>query len=185
MIYFCTLYIMADKKRVKKRKINRKQREFCLLYRGKYRGNASEAYAEAYGVKPSVAAPSACKLLKKDNIREFLQAEDEARIKRLQADGDRLMSELVKIAQINPLSIIQWKNNELTLKDSREIPEEIGAAIAEISNTREGIKIKFHPKISAIKILLELLGLFNVSEDTDEGEISKLLRDLAKAETNT
>jgi len=52
-------------------------------------------------------------------------------------------------------------SNGVTLLDSSEIDEETAAAISEVSNTKEGIKIKFYDKRGA---LVELLRILNTGE---------------------
>lgn len=48
----------------------------------------------------------------------------------------------------------------VTIKASRDLPKHVTAAIAEISQTQHGIKIKFHNKIAALDSLARIMGQF-------------------------
>jgi len=54
------------------------------------------------------------------------------------------------------------------LKCIEDIPEELLPAIAEISETRDGIKLKLHPKIEALEKLAKILKMYE-----DEGQADK------------
>lgn len=88
------------------------------------------------------------------------------RLKRLEIEGDRVMTELARVAFANVTDVVSWDegSTELKLRASTSISEDIAAAIAEVSIQIEpgkGVsrKIKMHNKIAALTSLAKIMGL--------------------------
>lgn len=72
--------------------------------------------------------------------------------------------------------LMAWKNyrpGSIRLRNREEIPEALLPALAEITETKEGVRIKLHDKISALDKLARYLKMY-VAESKDEGEISQV-----------
>lgn len=92
---------------------------------------------------------------------------------------ERIMTELAKIGFSDIRQVIEWRAhvtgleeddegeprvnvaNEVTIKDSSELTDEVAASIAEVSQTKDGaLKIKMHDKLGALTKMGQHLGMF-------------------------
>jgi hypothetical protein len=74
--------------------------------------------------------------------------------------------------------IMVWKDyapGSIRIKNIEDIPKALLPAIAEISNTREGIKIKLHDKMGALDKLARYLKLYD-QEDTEKDKVSRITK---------
>lgn len=80
--------------------MNKQQEDFCYYYCGNY--NAAEAYRKAYNLdeKDSIrtAQNGACKLLKREDVKELVRQIRKDKIEALQIDADRVTEKLAEIA---------------------------------------------------------------------------------------
>ncbi len=73
-------------------------------------------------------------------------------------------------------SVMFWERytpGSFRLKNREEIPPELLPAIAEISETREGIKIKLHDKMGALDKLARILKMYD-GENEEKERVSKI-----------
>lgn len=164
--------------------LTQKQEAFCLAY--VETGNASEAYRRSYDVgedtKPESIWVNASKLMSDAKV---LQRVDELRAKaaaRAEITQERVLRELGKIGFADIRKAVKWGDglavpdhesgevhiaNGVSLIGSEEIDDETAAAIAEISQTKDGLKVKFHDKKGALVDIGRHLGMFK--DDKDKG----------------
>ena len=160
-----------------------KQEAFCRAYLET--GNASEAYRRAYNanrMKPESVNSKAYELLQNGQITVRIEELRSEVAKRNDVTVDRLVTELASIAFANIKKAVRWhgaliteednpdggdvlviKNiysNAVELVSSDELDDETAAAIAEVSQTANGVKIKFHDKLAALEKLAKHLGMF-------------------------
>lgn len=150
--------------------------------------DGGKAYIEAgYDSNANASAVSANRLLKSPQvaarIEELLERRQHIEIKatekavnKLAIDKERILSELAKIGFADIRKAVKWGHRELGPSDSNpnemtfandvaimpsgEIDSETAGAIAEIAETRDGIKIKFHDKRAALVDMGKHLGMF-------------------------
>lgn len=149
-------------------------------------GTPQQAYLDAKGpenITPAAAAVSANRLLKRPDIdariRELQhkaeQIEIKATAKALEKHTitmERVLAELAKIGFADVSQALKWGAqvvvpdgdggeievaNTVALIDSDKLPPEVTGAIAEVSQTAQGIRIKFHDKKGALLALKEHL----------------------------
>jgi phage terminase small subunit len=74
---------------------------------------------------------------------------------------------------LDPAGVEEWKKfrpgSYIRLKAWEDIPKQLLPAIAEINETKDGIRIKLHPKLDAIEKLAKYLAMYqNASADPDD-----------------
>lgn len=155
--------------------INEKQKRFVDEYLIDL--NATQAAIRA-GYSPGSeqrASEIGYQLLQKTPVQEYLRQRQQDLQKRTEITQERIMAEYAKIGFADIKSVMKWspslgiqtdgddviQTNGVMLKDSDELPPEVSASIAEVSQTQQGIKIKMHDKKGALDSMARVLGLFN------------------------
>lgn len=177
-------------------KLTPKQEAFCLAYLET--GNASEAYRRAYSaenMKPETVNRNAKALLDHNKIATRL-AELRARcesaavmgrqeaLERLSMVARTSLSDLVEFGTYElgedddgrPIVQASWRFRDSALLDPRQM-----AAIAELSASRDGIKIKTHSPLQAIQQLAKMQGWDRPDLDLDM-EAKRLANEKARKE---
>lgn len=94
--------------------------------------------------------------------------------------AERVLKEYAKIAFAEMSDFANWNGKTIKLKDSKELTSEQRAAVAEVTQTQSGLKVKLHDKKGALDSLARHLGLFvdkiqiNLSNMTDEEIIAAM-----------
>ncbi len=97
-----------------------------------------------------------------------------AAAKRAEITIERTLLELAKIGYVDIRKAVRWGegiaikdgegnetiSNGAAMLDSAEIDDDTAAAIAEVAQTRDGVKIKFHDKLGALEKIGKHLGMF-------------------------
>ncbi len=134
-----------------------------------------EAYANAgyEGDERSMDA-NAARLIADDRVAIRVQEIQAAAAKRAEVTIERTLLELAKIGYSDIRKAVRWGegivikdvdgneaiSNGVAMLDSAEIDDDTAAAIAEVAQTRDGIKIKFHDKLGALEKIGKHLGMF-------------------------
>lgn len=122
------------------------------------------------GYSKNTAAEQASDLLRHPKIAAAVAAGQARRSKRTEISQDRVLQELAKIAFVDVRKAVRWGRSPIgdngigkypvELIPSEEIDDDTAAAVAEVSLTETGIKVKFHDKRAALVDLGKHLGLF-------------------------
>lgn len=139
--------------------------------------NATQAAIRA-GYSSKTAASIGEENLRKPDIAKAVQEAQEARSKRTKITQDMVLAELAKIGFSDIRKVMRWGEtivridtdddgqeverpyHGIALIDSSEIDDSTAAAIAEVSEGREGLKIKMHDKKGALVDIGRHLGMF-------------------------
>ena len=108
-------------------------------------------------------------------VKSALRARGAAALARLEVTEDMVLQELAAIAFSNIEDYVEWDKDAgaLVVKSSAEIPRALAAAIESVDEqvmesqnkdgsrfyTRTKRKVKLYPKLEALKLLAEYLGL--------------------------
>jgi phage terminase small subunit len=169
-------------------KLTLKQEAFCLAYIET--GNASEAYRRAYHASQMSAAAidvEACRLLGHPKIAPRIAELQAGHRMRHEITIDRILAELARIGFSDIRKVVKWGpralgeprdgasgemkfTNVATIVSSDEIDDDTAAAIAEVSQTRDGIKVKLHDKRAALIDMGKHLGIFK-DQPGDRGSV--------------
>ena len=91
------------------------------------------------------------------------------RAARADVTADRVLAELARIAFADISQMVSVKDGRAVFTETAQLTPDQRAAIAEISETRDGMKVKLHDKVQALEKLGKHLGLFkeNINLDID------------------
>lgn len=137
--------------------------------------NATQAAIRA-GYSEKTAYSQGERLLRNVEVAKGIEAAQEARSKRTEITQDMVLRELAKIGFSDIRKAVKWGHTELrvsegeegdvmpyhglALIDSSEIDDDTAAAISEVSEGRDGLKVKFHDKKGALVDIGKHLGMF-------------------------
>lgn len=128
--------------------------------------------------KPSDSA-AASKMLGTPAVQEYIRELVEARQSRFEVRGDRVISELARIAFSDITNYFTWENGRIRLKDSAMLEENASRAVERLDiveyespsgRTLTRTKLKLYNKAQALDLLAKHLGLF-----TEKHEITHTL----------
>lgn len=142
-------------------KITEKQKVFINEYLRDFNGTQAAIRA---GYSPKTARQTAYENLTKPYIRQEVSNELERIYDEFKNDQDKIIRELAVVAFSKITDYLTILDEEITIKNSDEVPSEIIGAISEISiaDTKDGKRksIKLHNKIEALKMLVQYHRLF-------------------------
>lgn len=144
--------------------------------------NATQAAIRA-GYSAKTASSQGERLLRNVEVQALLTERMKAREKRTEITQDKVLAELAKIGFADIRKVVQWGNTEirvnvtggdgdsppekmievyhgLCLTAANEIDNDTAAAISEISQGKEGLKVKLHDKRAALVDIGRHLGMF-------------------------
>lgn len=140
--------------------------------------NATQAAIRA-GYSQKTARQIGDENLSKPDIAKAVQEAQAARSQRTKITQDMVLRELVKIGFSDIRKIVRWGKTELRVTDADDdegevteayhglalvgaddIDDDTAAAISEISEGREGLKVKLHDKKGALVDIGRHLGMF-------------------------
>ncbi len=134
--------------------------------------SSAEAYRRAYGVKASTAETNGPRLLRNAQVARAV-AKARARLAaKLELTAENTLRELARIAFFDPAGMYDEKGRLLSVKD---MPEDTRRAIAGIRYGKDGITIKFAPKVEALDKLMRHLGLYPVEAADTELKYTQLV----------
>ncbi|WP_292534066.1 terminase small subunit [Methylocystis sp.] len=117
---------------------------------------------------------NAARLIADDRVAIRVQEIQATAAKRAEITIERTLLELAKIGYSDIRKAVRWGegiaikdaegneaiSNGVAMLDSAEIDDDTAAAIAEVAQTRDGIKIKLHDKLGALEKIGKHLGMF-------------------------
>ena len=139
--------------------------------------NATQAAIRA-GYSKKTANEQGARLLTDVSVRTLIEDAMKARSERTQITQDMVLNELAKIGFADIRKVVTWGDTELRaqtgqdggtivepyhglqLVASEKVDDSTAAAIAEISQGKEGLKVKFHDKKGALVDIGRHLGMF-------------------------
>lgn len=141
--------------------------------------NIADAYlAAGFTAKNrKIASSNGSKLLAREDVQVYIQELQDRRSQRLEITADRVLQEVARVAFATIGDVTEWENNQMKVKDSRDINEDVMAAIAEVSETRAKgsvtLAVKMHAKTKALGQLMKYLGI-----DIDPNQLIARVRSL-------
>lgn len=175
-------------------KLTDKQEKFCEEYLVDL--NATQAAIRA-GYSMKTAAAQAARLLINVNVQKEIQDLKNRRALRTEITADFVLKELAAIATTKITDIVNVHNRPVEMddgtvisvpyveiKNTEELTEAQKASIASIKQTKHGVEIKMHDKVSTLKLIGDHLGMFapvrDASEELEDDGFIDALREGAK-----
>lgn len=147
--------------------------------------NATQAAIRA-GYSKKTASSQGERLLRNVEVRRYLQAQRQDLQGRTKITQEMVLRELAKIGFSDIRKVVRWGEtmvrmadaddegaedmvpyHGLALIDSTEIDDDTAAAIAEVSQGRDGLKVKLHDKKGALVDIGRHLGMFSAPGHAD------------------
>lgn len=155
--------------------------------------NATQAAIRA-GYSKKTARSISNENLTKPDIQEAISKGMRERSGRVEITQDMVLKELAKIGFSDIRKVVRWGETQvrmvdadddgaedmvpyhgLALIDSTEIDDSIAGAIAEVSQTRDGLKVKLHDKKGALVDIGRHLGMFSPPGHADlDAELKRI-----------
>jgi phage terminase small subunit len=156
---------MTEENNVMKDKLTTKQKIFCQEYLIDL--NATQAAIRA-GYSKRTANEQGSQNLAKLSIQNCITDLMTERIQRTNVDADKVLREVVNIANANMREYLEFGPDGVRFKDSSKLTQEQMARIAEIQSetktfrgeTSTNVKFKLYAKDTALYTLMRHLGLF-------------------------
>lgn len=152
--------------------------------------NATKA-AKLAGYSETSAGSIGTQLLSHERIREVLAEKLEARSRRLDVTGDRVLQEVAAMAYANMDDVATWKNERIFLKDSADLSRIHKASIKSLNPKfdREGnplgVYVTLHDKPRAAELLMRHLGMLDPTGRQDtQGTIVEFMKGLRNGRGN-
>lgn len=163
--------------------------------------NATQAAIRA-GYSKNTADQQASRLLTNVKVRAYLAERQDDRSKRTEITQDMVLRELAKIGFSDIRKVVRWGETQvrmvdgdegeaedmvpyhgLALIDSTEVDDATAAAIAEVSQGRDGLKVKLHDKKGALVDIGRHLGMFTAPGHAElDAELKRLEVEKRRAE---
>ena len=144
---------------VYKLKLNARQYAFALEY-GNNGGNGTQS-AITVGYSPKTAHVQASRLLNNVNVQKVIAMVQKDAMDKAGISAERIVREFGKVAFTNLPGIVNAQGQVLSLEDFDNLSPEQQAAISEVSQSKDGsLRIKLHPKLSALESLAKIRGMF-------------------------
>ena len=179
--------------------LTEKQQLFCLYYVNRF--NATKAYQKAYGAKYETAMVEGCKLLRNPKVIEYVDELKQNKLNKAMLKGEDIFQKYIDIAYSDMTDYVSFGREEVQVmgmygpvfeKDQKtgqkkpvtqivntvrlkESDEVDGSLISEVSEGKDGIKIKL---IGKEKALAFLERHSNLMTEEQKARVAKL-----KAET--
>ena len=183
-----------------------KQQKFCLLYIRLF--NATKAYQKAYESSYSTAMVEGCKLLRNPKIQTEIQKLKQGRLTRELLDESDIVQKYIDIAFADVTDFVTFGQEEVpvmamygpvTVRDEEtgeKVPltktvnvvrakssdEVDGTILAEVSQGKDGFKLKLADRMKALKWLANHMDL---ATDEQRARIEKLKAETERAKRDS
>ena len=155
-----TLYTrgMVSRRNIPARKLTAKQQRFVEEYLVDL--CATQAAIRA-GYSQKTANRMGSENLSKPVIQAAIQKALKRRSKRTEVTADNVLREYARLAFADITNVVSLTGQSVVVKSLDDLLPEVTAAISEVSETKDGLRVKFHSKTAALEALGRHLGLFN------------------------
>jgi len=126
--------------------------------------NATQAAIRA-GYRQQHAGIIGFENLTKPYIRDAIEAAQRERSARTGVTADRVVQEIARVAFSSLRDVVTWGPSGVQVRPDDEITPEAAAAIAEITATNAGVKVKLYNKVAALEQLAKHVGLYGGKQD--------------------
>lgn len=108
---------------------------------------------------PKAAKVTASRLLASTNVQTALTKALTRRSERAAITADSVLREYARLAFADITNVVAVVGHTVTVKDLDELPQDVTAAIVEVAQTKDGIRLKFHSETQALDALARHLGV--------------------------
>ena len=134
------------------------------------------------GYTTKSARITAAKLLAIANIQDAIAEAEDIKAKVGTITIERVLEEYRRLAYASVVDMVTVKGSWVYIKDTDDLSIEQQAAISEIQQTKDGVRVKFHDKTKALESLARYLGMFNDKLKIEHEGLQPIIQ-LIKAES--
>lgn len=127
----------------------------------------ADAYRLNYNTEnmsPQVVNNEASKLMKLPKVAARIQELRDAVQERALVTKVEILTELKRIGFGNLADVAEWNGRTVTLKNSETLSPELTSLVSEVSETKQGVKIKLHDKMDALDKMAKIVGAYKEPE---------------------
>jgi phage terminase small subunit len=121
--------------------------------------NGTQAAIRA-GFAPSSANRRAYEMLREPEITAMVHKCLDAACARADVNADRVIKELARVAFADPAAAVRVDRGRVRVADTDQLTVDQRAAIAEVSETERGIRVKLQDKVRALELLGKYLAMW-------------------------
>lgn len=136
--------------------LNDKQKRFCEEYLIDF--NATQA-AKRAGYSDKTAYSQGHRLLKHVEASKYLKELAEKLTLRTNITAEEVFSKAADILRSSLGTFLDFKGSTVTLKNKEDLSERDISLLKEISETKDGIKIKLHDRYRVLELMFKHFGL--------------------------
>ena len=143
--------------------------------------NATNAAKKA-GYSEKTAGQLGHQLLKKPSVRAAVEERAIELLNGMRITTDDITALHRNIAFANMKNLADWNGGSVTLKDSSTLPDDVSISVAEVSQTKDGVKVKTKDFKGSLDYLTNLLRLKDAREAEHERIIKPIMARLKAGE---
>lgn len=155
-----------------KPKLTPQEMRFAVAYAELGEGKAA---AIAAGWSEGSAPATSTRLLQKPHVKKAIEDLIDAYAAKAGVTGERVVREFADLAFFDVRDVVTVQGMQVKIKDSKAWSRTAAAAVAEVSQGPDGIKIKFHSKAQALTKLAEYLDLFKARDERNAAAVANIL----------
>lgn len=155
--------------------LTEKQRLFCVFFIKCF--NATKAYQKAYKCSYETAVVAGPRLLGNVRVKETINQLKKERLNREYLSKDDIFQKYMDIAFADIGDYLQFGPKGIRLNDSADVDTSI---IAEVSEGRNGIKLKLADRMKALEWLSEHMDMANSSQKEEYASKKDNIADILK-----
>ncbi len=158
--------------------------------------SATKAYTKAgYKSTGHAAEANGARLMRKDEVQARVAELTAPAVAETQATVERVLQELVRLAFYDLTVVFESENGRLTMKDPRNLPEDLRRAIVAIKPVQVGDEMHYEYKFADKQRALDSLArhlqmfkgivivenVFRIVHEMDDDELDRRLAELERA----
>ncbi len=120
--------------------------------------NATHAALRA-GYAPKGAGKTGWELSHDPDVMKLVEAIRGAQAEAVAASPDRTIAEIARIAYADVTQVAQVLDGYAFVSDTWRLPPHLRAAVASIHQAKDGLRIRMHDKVPALRLLAEIQNL--------------------------
>jgi phage terminase small subunit len=122
--------------------------------------NGTRAYQRVYGCSLAAASAAASRMLRDVKVRRAIETAQGELEERTKINVQRVIEAFARIAFADITLVAEWNRRDgVKLVESKDLPPDVSAGIAEVVQGKDGVRVKMHDKLAALNGLARYFGM--------------------------